>query len=164
MLSRHLEHVEMDARILVPGEADVADLARRARFDQRRVRALGVEDPVRIVEANYFVVLHEVNAVGLQAPQRFVELSRRFLSGPAVDLRHQEDLVAVAVAECLPRSDLAGAAVVVPGVVHEVDPAVDRGPNDTETQLRAYGWETEVPASEPDSRYSFSGASKNAVL
>ena len=60
------EHVQMDVRILVTGEADVAQLARLARLHERRVRAVFVEDAVRVVVAKDLVMLHEVDAVGLR--------------------------------------------------------------------------------------------------
>ena len=85
-----------------------------SRLDQRGVGALVVEDPVRILEANDLVMLHQIDAIGLQTAQRLVELPRRLAFRAAVDLGHQEDLVAIAVAERLAHADLAGAVVVVP--------------------------------------------------
>ena len=79
LLPRDLEHVQMDVRVLVPGEADVAELARLPGLDQRRVGAVLVEDAVRILVADDLVVLDQVDAVGLQAAERLVELPRRFL-------------------------------------------------------------------------------------
>ena len=38
MLPRDLERIEVDVRVLVPGEADVPELARRTRVDERRLR------------------------------------------------------------------------------------------------------------------------------
>ena len=55
--------------------------------------------------------------------------------GPAVDLGHQEDLLAVAVAERLAHADFAAAAVVVPAVVHEGDAVVDGGADDLDAFL-----------------------------
>src|SRR5438045_2873422 len=154
----------MDARILVSGEADVAELARLARLDERSIRTLGVEDPVRILETDHLVVLDQIDAVGLQSAERVVELSRRLLLRSAIDLRHQKDLVAVSVAKCLPHSDLAGALVVVPRVVHEVDAAIDGAVHDAKSELLAYGRQAKVPAAEADRGYPFFGFAKNAVL
>ena len=70
---RDLEHVEVDARVLVPGEADVAELPRLPPLDQRRVRSfLLVEDPMGILVADDLVMLHEVDAVGLEPAERLV--------------------------------------------------------------------------------------------
>src|SRR6267378_4467457 len=159
-----LERVEVDARILVSSEAYVAELAGGARFDEGRVRAVVIEDPVRILEANNLVVLDQVDAVGLKSAERRIQLSHRLFFRPSVDLGHQENLVPVSVAQRFSHSDLARAAVVVPGVVHEVDATIDRAPNDSKAELLVYGRQAEVPAPESDRGHSFSGASKNAVL
>ncbi len=66
------KRVQMDVRILVTGEADVAQLAGLARLHERRVRAVVVEHAVRVLVAKYLVMLHQVDAVGLEAPQRLV--------------------------------------------------------------------------------------------
>ena len=68
----------MDARVLVAGEADVAELARLPRLEERRVGAVVVEDAVRILVADDLVVLDQVDAVGLQAAQGLVELPGGF--------------------------------------------------------------------------------------
>ena len=59
-------------------------------------------------------MLHEIDAIGLQPAQRLVELPRRLRFDAAVDLGHEEDLLAVAVPERLAHPDLALALVVVP--------------------------------------------------
>jgi hypothetical protein len=41
------------------------------------MRPLLVEDPVRVLVSKHFVVLHQIDTVGLQPLQRFVELARR---------------------------------------------------------------------------------------
>src|SRR5882672_11867767 len=93
-----LERVEVDARILMSSEACVAELAGGARFYERRVRAIVIEDPVRILEADHLVVLDQVDAVGLKSAERLIQLSRRLFFRPAVDLGHEEDLLPVSVA------------------------------------------------------------------
>jgi hypothetical protein len=49
MRARDLQHVEVDARVLVSGEADVAQLAGALRVSERGVRAFLVGDAVRII-------------------------------------------------------------------------------------------------------------------
>ena len=78
-VSRDLEHVQMDARILVAGEADEADLAGLRASSERLHRAALGEDAVRVVEADDLVELHQIDVVGLEPPQRLVELLRRRL-------------------------------------------------------------------------------------
>jgi hypothetical protein len=64
---RDFEHVQVNVGILVPREADVAQFSRLSCLDQRGVRALSfIEDSVGILEADHLVVLHEVDAVGLE--------------------------------------------------------------------------------------------------
>src|SRR5207302_5815638 len=154
----------MDVRILVPGEADVADLSRLARFDESHVRAFGIEDTVRIVEPDHLVVLDQIDAIGLQAAQRFIELPHRLLFRSTIYLGHQEHLVAVAVAQRLADADLAGSGVVVPRVVEEVDAAIDGAAHDAERQLLVHGRQAKMPAAESDRRYPFFRLAENAVL
>jgi hypothetical protein len=71
------------------------------------------------------VELHQVDAIGLQASQGFIDLLGGGLFGPAVDLGHEEDFLPVAIAQSLPHTDFTGTAIIVPAVVHESDPAVD---------------------------------------
>ena len=153
----------MNARVLVAGEADVAELSRLSRLDERSVGAVVVEDAVRILVAQDLVVLDQVDAVGLQATQRLVDLPRGLFFRAAVDLGHQEDFAPVAVAECFAHADLAGAVVVVPAVVHEVDAAINRIANDTDTQRFIHLFEAEVPASKTDGGYPFFGAAEDSV-
>jgi hypothetical protein len=69
VLAGDIERVQMDPRILVAGEPDVPKLAGLARVHERRVGALFVENPMRILEAQDFVVLDEVDAIDLQPPE-----------------------------------------------------------------------------------------------
>jgi hypothetical protein len=163
VLARHLERVQVDARVLVPGEAQVAHLPRGLRLHERGVRPVLGEDPVRVLVAQHLVVLHEVDAVGAEPPQRLVELPRRLALGAAVDLRHQEDAVAVAVRERAPHPALALAVVVVPAVVHEGDAAVHRAAHQPLGERRVHVLEGEVPPAEPDRRHPLAGAPERAV-
>jgi hypothetical protein len=159
----HFEHVEVDVRVLVSGEADVTELARFARLDERPVGAVVIENAVRILVAENLVVLDQVNAVGLEATERFFDLSGRFFFRPAVDLGHQEYLLPVAVVERFAHADLAGAVVVVPAVVHEVDTTMNSVTNDVDTQLFIHLLEAEVPASETNGGYLLSRAAEDSV-
>src|SRR5207248_10416376 len=100
-----------------PGEPDVADLSGAPGVEHRLLRPTGGEDSVGILEPDHLMVLHQVDAVRLEPAERLVDLARRRVPRPAVDLRHEEDPVAVPVAERFAHPDLARAAVVVPGVV-----------------------------------------------
>ena len=103
---------------------------------------------MRIIEADDFVVLDEIDAVGLQAPQRFVELPGRFRARSAVDLGHEKHARAVAVAEHRAHPALALAFVVVPRVVEEGDPAIDGRSDDPIRQRLIHVRQGQVPATE----------------
>jgi hypothetical protein len=129
---RGVEHPVVHRRILVAGEADEADLARLARGGERLDRAALGEDAVGILEPDRLVDLHQVDVVGAESAERLVDLPRGGVAGAAVDLRHQEDLVAIAVEQRFAHALLARAAVVVPAVVEERDAAVDGGADDAD--------------------------------
>src|SRR6201999_2969459 len=106
-------------------EADIADLAGLAGGDGGLNGAAGGEDAVGILVADDLVELDQIDGVSAQTAHRLLELAVELLLGAAVHLGHQEDLVAIAVAQGLAHADLAGALVVVPAVVHEGDAAID---------------------------------------
>jgi len=54
--------------------------------------------------------------LGLEPPQRFINLRGRGLLGLAVNFGHEEGFVAVAVAQRLAHADFTVAVVVVPAV------------------------------------------------
>src|SRR5437660_3328981 len=86
VLSRHVEHVQMDLGILVSREADIPDLARSLRVDERTIGAFLVEDPMWIVVAQDLMMLYEIDAIGPQPRERLVELPHRFCIRSPVDL------------------------------------------------------------------------------
>src|SRR5580704_6690928 len=118
---------------------------------------------MRIVIPQDLVMLHEIDAIGLQPLERLVELPHRFRVRPPVDLRHQEDLVAVAIPERLSHAGLARAAVVVPAVVQEVDATVDCRSYDSHAELLVDACQSEVPAAKADRGDSFPCAAQRAV-
>src|SRR5262249_60717752 len=114
---RDMWHVQGDMRAHAHSEADVAERARLARLDERRVGTVCSENAMRMLVAENLVVLDQVDAVGLEAAEGFFQLPRGFLFRPAVDLGHQEGFVAVALPPRPAPPALAGAAVVCPGRV-----------------------------------------------
>jgi hypothetical protein len=153
----------VDARVFVAGEADVAELARLARLDERRMGAVCSENAMWILVAENLVVLDQVDAVGLEATQGFFQLSYGLSFRPAVDFGHQEGFVPVTVAERVTHPGLAGAAVVVPAVVHEIDAAIDRAAHDAEAQLFIHALEAKVPASKAKRRDLLSRAAEDSI-
>src|ERR1700687_4910935 len=124
----------MDVGILLSREADISDLARSLPVDERTIGAFLVEDSMWIVIPQDLVMLHEIDAIGPQPLERLGALPPRFRVRPPVDLRHQKDLLPVAIPERLSHAGLARAVVVVPAVVQEVDATVDGGSNDPDAE------------------------------
>ena len=96
-----VEHRQVDARVLVAREADVADLAGLARFEGG-LDAAFVEDPVRVVVVDHLVELPEVEVIRLQAAEALVEVPLRARVVALAVLGHQEDLVALATGRAVP--------------------------------------------------------------
>src|SRR6266850_3743843 len=153
----------MDVGILVSRKADIPNLARSLPVDERTIGAFLVEDSMWIVIPQDLVMLHEIDAIGLQPRERLVELPRRFRVRSPVDLGHQKDLPPVAIPECLSHSGLARTVVVVPAVVQEVDATVDRRSNDPEAKLLVDAFQSEMPASKTDRGDAFSCPAQRAV-
>ncbi len=114
MFAGDFEHMQMDLGIFMSCEADVPEFAGLLGLDKGRLRSLFVKDAVRVVVADHLMMLDQVDAVGLQALERLINLASRLGLRPAVDLGHQEDLLAIPVAERLAHADFALTLVVVP--------------------------------------------------
>ncbi len=61
-----LEHMKMDVRIFVSCEADKTDLPRLPRLHQRRVGSFLVKNTMGVFVPDNFMVLDQVDTVGLQ--------------------------------------------------------------------------------------------------
>ena len=72
MFGRDFQHVEMDMRILVSGESDVAGFASFAGVEHSFLGATLGEDTVGVFEADDLVMLDEIDVIGLQALKRLV--------------------------------------------------------------------------------------------
>src|SRR5207249_9835026 len=120
----------MNRGVFVPRESDVADLTGLLGLEHGLLRTALSEDPVRVLQADDLMVLHQINMIGLQALERFVDLLGSSLLRAAVDLGHEENFVPVTVAQGLAHADLAAAVMVVPGIIHKGDALIDRTPDD----------------------------------
>jgi hypothetical protein len=127
VLACDFKHVEVDGGIFVASETDVTELAGLAGGESGFERSAGGEDGFGVGGADDFVELDEVDGWGLETAEGVVELGGEAGGGVAVGFGHEEDLVAVALEEGVAHALFAAAAVVVPGVVHEGDAAVDGG-------------------------------------
>src|SRR5258708_20661778 len=153
----------MDVGIFVSREADIPYFASSLPVDERAIGAFLVEDSMRIVIPQDFVMLHEIDAIGLQPFERLVELPHRFHVRSSVDLRHKKDFLPVAIPERVSHAGLARAVVVVPAVVQKVDATVDGRSSDPEAELLVDPFQSEMPASKADRGNSFSCPAERAV-
>src|SRR4029077_18943911 len=142
-----LKHFKVNVRTLVPREADVADLARLLGLQHSFHSTAGSEDTLRVAVANYLVKLQQVDMVGLQSAKGLIHLLGSGRLSLAIDLGHQERLLAVTVAQRLAHANLALAIVVVPAVVEEADAGIERRANDANALL-LIGLHADVVAAE----------------
>jgi hypothetical protein len=117
------------------GEPDVADLALLLCSQYGFVRSAFCEVAVRVFEPDILMQLDQIDVVGLQALQRFINLLRRLLCTTVV-LRHQENLLAITIPQCLTHPPFAFSAVVIPAVIHKRNAMIDGEANDANALLR----------------------------
>ena len=79
VIRRHLQHMQMNPGVLVPRETDITEFSRFAGLHERGIVPFVIKNPVRVFVTDHFVVLDEIDPVGLEAAERLVELPRRFL-------------------------------------------------------------------------------------
>src|SRR5215203_5094994 len=102
---RRLEKMQMNLWVFVPCKTDKSQFPGLLRFEQRELRAFFVvENAVRVFEPQNLVMLNQIDSIGFQASQRFVNLSGGKLFGAPVDFRHQENMLALAVLQKFPHS------------------------------------------------------------
>ena len=148
--------------MLVPGESDVAHLARLLGF-QGEGEAPPLEDPIRVVVVVRLVKLPQIDVVGLHPSQAvFQALPGEFLVATRV-LGHQEDLVATPL-EGLAH-ELFGVTVVVrPSVVPEEGTVIHRGVRELQRRWLAivHRRSTEVRAAHAQDGDLLAGAAEPA--
>jgi len=159
---RGLEHAEVDGWVFVAGESDVADFAGLSRCYGGFDRSAGCEDAVGVFHADDLVELDEVDGVGLKPAQGFFKLLVVFLGGATIHFGHEEDFLAVAVAQGLAHADFGDAVVIVPTVVEEGDAAVDAGVNEVDA-FAGVGLFAEVVAAHADGGDTLAGCAELAV-
>jgi len=94
--------------------------------------------------------------------QRLVDLAGGALAAAGVKLGHQEGFFAVSVAQGFAHADFAGAVVVVPAVVEEVDAFIERGADDADAFLLVL-LAAEVVSAQADAGDVLSGVAQGAV-
>jgi hypothetical protein len=112
----------------VSRESDEAHQSLLLRPVERLDHASPREVARRIALVRHLMHLPQVEVVGLESPERLLELPHGDLRIAPVgaDLGHQEDLFPPSLRERLPHADFAHAVMVFPRIVHEADPRVDR--------------------------------------
>ena len=105
-----------------------------------------------VVEVDTLMDLPQVQVIGPQTPQRLLELAHgdRRVAAVRADFRHQEDRVPP-IGDGASHPALTLPFVVLPGVVEEVDPGIDRFMNDSHGFGNGPGL-AKVIASETDDR------------
>ena len=67
LLVCHFKHVQVNTRILVAGKSDVPNFACSARFNQCRMGAVLMEDPVRVFVPENLMMLDEIDMIDGEA-------------------------------------------------------------------------------------------------
>src|SRR5208337_2098960 len=65
VLEGRIQHLQMNVRVLMPCESDIAELAGLFRLQSRFERAVGAENAVGVTRANDFMKLDEVDHIRL---------------------------------------------------------------------------------------------------
>jgi hypothetical protein len=83
---------------------------------------------------------------------------------PAVDFRHQEDFLPIAVAQSVSHLDftLTVAVVVVPGIVHESDAVIDAGADNLGGEVLVFGL-ADIGTAQANAGYFLAGATKSSI-
>src|SRR6266571_257016 len=122
-----------------------------------------MKNPMRVFVTQDLVVLNEIDSIDTEALKRFVELPRGLFLRPAIDLRHEECFLAIAVADCLSHAYLAGAFVVIPAVIQKVDTPIYCRAHDSNRELLINVLQTKMPASQTDCGNFLAGASELSI-
>jgi hypothetical protein len=105
---------------------------------------------MRIFKPQNLVMLNQIDPFNPEPPERLIQLPGGFLSRSAVDLRHEKTLFTISIAQRFPHPNFAGAFVVIPGIVEEIDPSIYRSSNDPNSQVLINIWKSEVPSTNPN--------------
>src|SRR4051812_18582934 len=89
-----------------------------------------------------------------------MELTGCLTARSAVDLRHEEHFLPVALGQGLPHAALARAAVVIPGIVHERNPAIDGSPHQPMGKPSIHVRQRQMPSAQSDGGHHFARAAE----
>ncbi len=144
-----LDHVQKNGRMLVAGEADVAGLALALGVEDGVDSTVGAEYQVGVVVVVALVELEQVDVIGLETVEAFVDLLGGGDGVAGTDFGGEEDLVAAAF-ESAADVGFADAVAVVPGGVDEGDTAIDSGLNGADGDLLVDARTGQVTAAKGD--------------
>src|SRR4051812_27396617 len=106
----------MNTRVFMPRESDVAYFAGLPGIFESSIGAFRIENSSRVLEPNDLMMLDQINVIDAQTLQRQIQLPGRFFLRPAVDLRHQESFIPIAVEKRLSHAQFAFALEIIPRV------------------------------------------------
>lgn len=147
-----LDHVDEDGRMLVAGEADVSGLALALCLEDGVDGAVGAEDEVGVVVVIALVDLKQVDVVGLEPAEAFVDLLGGGDGVAGADLGPEKNLVTASL-ERAADMGFAHAVAIVPGGVDEGNAAIDGGLNGADGDLLVNTGTGQVTAAESDDGY-----------
>src|ERR1700722_16976815 len=79
---RRFEHSKVNEWIFVSSKTDVTDLTCFSGLQHRFLSSAFAKDAVGVLGPNHFVMLEEIDVIGLESLQGFVHLACRFFFGP----------------------------------------------------------------------------------
>src|ERR1700730_10428378 len=152
----------MHVRVLMPCEADKANLPSPLGFQDCLHRSPFGKNAVRVGFTNYLVKLEEIDPVGLKPSQRLVDLVRGGGLTAPIDLRHEKGFLPVPAAQRVAPGNFTLAAVVVPAVVEKIDSFIQPRPDDANAFFRIRLF-AKMIAAEPDERDALSAAAQSSI-
>src|SRR5580704_17877380 len=117
----------MNVRILVAGESDVANLAGFLGLQNGFRGSALSKYAIGVIEANDFMMLHQIDVVCLKAFQTGFDLLLGNLFSAAINLCHEKNLLTISIFQGLSHPDFTLAFVIVPTVIHKCNAAIDSG-------------------------------------
>src|SRR5712691_2737049 len=118
---------------------------------------------MRVFVTENLMVLDEINVFYTEALERFIELPCGLSPRPAINLRHEECFLPIAVAERLAHANLAGTFIVIPAVIQKVDTTVYRCAHNSDRKRLINVLETKMPAPHSNSRDFLASASERSI-
>ncbi len=85
---------EQDGRVVMPGQAEEPDASLGTRLDKRLECTATAEDHLEVARSSQIVQLPQVEVVGAQPLEAFIEKPERAIAGAVVGLGGKEDLAA----------------------------------------------------------------------